>query len=99
MAVPKIAKSHDMLGKLLPKNRKKITFLFVTQTFRAIEMYLLTSVKPCINRIVHNTVTLSNDIAPIIRRFRNDDSAIDVPKIFVAGKIDAKKPAGICVIK
>lgn len=60
---------------------------------------ILTSVKPCMNRIVHNTATLSNDIAPIISKFKNDDSAMDVPKIFVAGKIDAKKPAGICVIK
>lgn len=50
-------------------------------------------------RIVHKTVTLSNDIAPIIKRFRNDDAAMDAPNIFVAGKYDAKNPAGICVIK
>lgn len=99
MVAPKISKCHDKPDTLHPEQcskEKKQTIIFCEVSTINEQ---LTSVRPCMNRIVHNMVTLSNDIAPIIRRFRNDDKAIDVPKIFVAGKIDAKKPAGICVIK
>lgn len=59
----------------------------------------LTSTNPWRARMIHRTVTLFNDMAPGTERFRKAETAIAVPNIRFAGKNDARKPAGICVIK
>lgn len=64
-----------------------------------LEGEILTSTRPWANRNMLVYVTLSYESAPIISKLNSDVRKTDVPKILVAGRADAKKPAGIWVIK
>lgn len=64
-----------------------------------IEIAVLTSTKPCITRMISKNETLFSDIAPGMVIFRTADVQIAKPKIRLAGKTDARKPPGICVIR
>lgn len=55
--------------------------------------YNLTSTKPCIVLTIIKTIGCKL-LAPGTSKLRNDEQKIAVPKILLAGYLDAKKPPG-----